>query len=121
VTLASNESGRFEIYVQSFKNPVAKWQVSTGGGFGPRWRADGRELFYIAPDGVIMAVPIVASPNGLQIEPGRPLPLFKTQISESLDRSNAVTADGQRFLVTVPVETASSPITILLNWSGSAK
>ena len=58
VAYHSNESGRHEVYVQPFPGPGGKWQISTSGGIEPRWRRDGKELFYIAPDGKLMAAPI---------------------------------------------------------------
>ena len=60
VAYQSNESGRYEVYVQPFPGPGGKWQVSTDGGIAPRWRRDSKELFYIAPNGKLMAVPIRA-------------------------------------------------------------
>src|SRR5262245_42080692 len=71
VAYPTNESGRFEIVVQPFPEPTGKWQVSTGGGTAPRWRADGRELYFIAPDGKLMAAPVAAS--GLTFQAGTPV------------------------------------------------
>ena len=59
IAYESNESGRFEIYAQSFPDARSKWQVSTGGGIFPRWHPGGKELFYVAPNGRLMATPIV--------------------------------------------------------------
>ena len=60
---ASNESGRYEIYVRTFPEAGGKWQVSAAGGMQPRWRRDGRELFYVAPDTRLMAVPLRLTPE----------------------------------------------------------
>src|SRR5207248_11172645 len=62
IAYASNESGRYEIYIRSFAAAGTKRQVSTGGGLQPRWRRDGKELFYVAPDHRMMAVAIDAAP-----------------------------------------------------------
>ncbi|MCA1642389.1 MAG: protein kinase [Acidobacteria bacterium] len=77
VAYVSDESGRAEVYVQSFPAAGGKWQISTGGGDQPQWRRDGRELFYMAPDKTLMAVPIAA---GGSFEPGSPAALFATHI-----------------------------------------
>ena len=120
LTFLSAESGRAEIYVQAFPGPGPRARVSTGGGGQPRWRGDGRELFYRALDGTLMSVAMNA---GATIEPGAPRKLFSTKLpmDETLDEY-AVTADGQRFLVLVPLgEAAPSPITVVLNWTAGLK
>src|SRR5262249_35083715 len=71
----SDESGRSEVYVQTFPLSTAKWQVSAEGGSQPLWRRDGKEMFYIAPDGQLMAVPVS---TGVAFEAGTPKPLFRT-------------------------------------------
>lgn len=120
----TNESGQTEIVVQPFPEPGGKWQVSTSGGSQPRWRADGKELYFIAPDGELMAVAIVAS--GSRFEAGKPVPLFPTRIlSGSVGIVNkpqyAVARDG-RFLINQPVEeSTASSITLLLNWKPDGK
>jgi Tol biopolymer transport system component len=74
VAYASDESGTWEIYVTSFPGAAGKWQVSRGGGTEPRWQGDGKEIFYIAPSGMLMAVPV----NGESIfATGTPAPLFQ--------------------------------------------
>jgi hypothetical protein len=92
VAYVSNESGRDEIYVRPFVRagastptdgavggPAAgQWQVSTAGGNFPRWRADGKELYYIGPDGQLMAAPIAYA--GATLDPGAPVALFQTHI-----------------------------------------
>jgi hypothetical protein len=113
----SNESGQIDVYVQAFPGPGQKVRVSTDGGGAPRWRADGRELFYLKPDGMLMA----ASVNvGTTFEAGIPKPLFQTPIADvqlGLDQYD-VTADGQRFLVLQPTDrTNQTPITVVVNWT----
>ena len=83
IAYQSNESGRTEVYVQPFQGTGAKLAVSTGGGIAPRWRRDGRELFYIAPDGAMMAVTLHASVDGRTLETGVPVKLFVIQSSEA--------------------------------------
>ena len=80
VAFESNESGRYEIYVQSFPSPGAKRVASVGGGRQVRWAPGGRELFYVAPDGRLMSVLLTVRPDGQGIEPAAPVALFRTRI-----------------------------------------
>jgi hypothetical protein len=98
-----------------------KWQISAAGGVSPRWRHDGREIFFLAPDGTLMAVP-VSRAAGLSFEYGTPMPLFPTRVvgggSVSNNRPNYDVSRDGRFLVNQSVDEASaSPITVILNWS----
>ena len=113
----SDESGQLEIYVQNFPESGGKWQISTSGGGFPQWRGDGNELFYLGPDGNLMAVEIEA--DGDTPVAGIPQVLFPIYGPTLLQRSNyEVTADGQRFLVNAFVEDAvRAPITWVLNWT----
>jgi hypothetical protein len=88
--------------------------VSASGGGQPRWRRDGKELYYLAADGKLMAVNITA---GLKIDCGPPQELFDTglRMNPAADQY-AVTADGQRFLVLKPQEVVPTPLTVVLNW-----
>lgn len=108
----SAESGKGQVYVQSFPLSGAKWQISTNGGTNPRWRRDGKELFYLASDQKLMAVAV----NGEgTFQADVPKALFQTR--EVVGRYRyAVTADGQRFLVNTP-EASTAPITVVLNWT----
>ena len=116
VTYASDESGVWEIYVTSFPGAAGKWQVSRGGGTEPRWRGDGKEIFYIAPNGMLMAVPV----NGESIfATGTPAPLFqihgRAPISSTDVFTYDVAKDGKRFLVNRYVKPEHvAPLTILL-------
>ena len=114
VAYFSSESGNNEVYVQPFPTRGPKVQISVGGGTFPRWRRDGREMFYVAPDNRLMAVPIRW--NGTRIEPGSPRPLFSAQLGLGYQPSS----DGQRFLVLQQVAEAS-PITVILNWKPPAR
>ncbi|HEU5254550.1 MAG TPA: hypothetical protein VFU28_01080, partial [Vicinamibacterales bacterium] len=124
IAYQSNESGRFEIYVQPFAGRdgkgAGKWQISTTGGAQVRWRRDGRELYYIALDGQMMAVPVQLSPKGDAVEAGTPVPLFQTRVGGAVQsfarQQYVVSPDGQRFLMGNVVEQAGTPITVILNW-----
>lgn len=117
IAYVSNESGSYEVYVLPFPpGSGGKWQISTAGGFQPRWRADEQEIFYLGADGRVMAVPIRAAER---FEHGAPQPLFQTRLDTPAlinDRNYQATADGQRFLVTTPLGT-SAPIAIVVNWT----
>src|SRR5262249_4613573 len=116
VAYETNESGRYEIVVQPFREPISKWQVSTGGGLQPRWSPDGKELYYIAPGGKLMAASV--TPHGTTLEVGRPVELFPTRIaggSTPFKAQYAVSRDG-RFLINEVEQASLSPITLLLNW-----
>ena len=126
IAYTSNESGRHDVFVQSFTGaPGAagggKWQVSNGGGAQPRWRRDGKELFYLGPDRKLMAVEVK---GGATFESGPPRPLFQTQVPGLLDARNhyVASADGRRFLVITPLpDAAAAPITVVLNWTAGLK
>ena len=124
IAYASDESGRREVYVQGFAPDrvpavaVGKWQISGAGGDKPRWRKDGKELYYIAPDRKMMAVPVTLGPP---FQPGVAVPLFDTRVAGF--HSYDVSPDG-RFLLYSPTETeapASSPVTIVVNWQAGVK
>jgi Tol biopolymer transport system component len=116
---ASNESGRFEIYVQPFPGPGGKWQISTSGGTQPRWARGGKELFFIAPGGKIMSVEIQTSTI---VEAGTPQVLFSASLKNAPGPPYDVSSDGQRILLNRPIEEASSPpITLVQNWTALLK
>jgi Tol biopolymer transport system component len=119
VAYTSGESGREEIYVREFSlgsahgswDAAGKWLISNGGGTYPRWRGDGKELFYVGSDGKLMSVDISAKPI---FKAGAPRPLFELPPGFI---GGDVTADGTRFLIGVPVaQSASVPFTVVLNW-----
>lgn len=116
----SNESGRTEVYVQSFPVSGGKWLISSGGGSQPRWRGDGKELFYIAPDKKLMSVTVNA---GSTFETTTPAVLFITQVhSYNSPNRYVVSADGQQFLVNCPAgEVTRTPFAIVTNWASSLK
>ena len=104
--------------MQPFPGPGGKWQISTAGGTSPRWRADGKELFFIAANAKLMSVPVNTS--GTTFEAGPPVALFQTRIVTgglaALQTQYAVSRDG-RFLINTQVdESNTTPITLILNW-----
>jgi Tol biopolymer transport system component len=121
IAYQSNESGRFEIYVQPFPAQSGKVQVSTGGGTQVRWRRDGKEIFYIGLDQRLMAVPIRIDASHQSVEPSAPVPLFVTHIGGALQQGAPmqqydVSADGKQFLMNTVTEQAALPITVIVNW-----
>ncbi len=115
IAYASNESGRYEVYVQPFPGPGGKWQISVAGGSMPVWRRDGKEIFYLAADRKVMAVPVRI---GDAFEPGTPVALFEARLKDDPDRHYDVSADGQRFLLTTPLgDETAPPITLVQNWT----
>jgi eukaryotic-like serine/threonine-protein kinase len=120
VAYQSNESGRFEIYVQLFPGSATKQQISTSGGAQVRWRRDGHELFYIGLDGRLMSVPIRFSANGTTLEPGVASALFLTSVGDSGQdgrQQYMVSTDGQRFLMnTINQQARAAPIMVILNY-----
>jgi len=122
VAYQSDQSGRFEIYVQPFPEATSKIQISSNGGAQVRWARNGKELFFVALDGGLMAVPIVKQSNAV-LETGIPVALFVTHIGGAVagpqKQQYVVSADGQRFLMNTVVEDAPSPISLVLNWKGN--
>ena len=119
VAYTSNESGKFEVYVETVPRSDRKWPVSTGGGYEPRWRADGGEIYYLAEDRKLMAVSVGSGPSF-----GIPKPLFQTRVVHGVgtNRTHFVPSrDGQRFLVNMATDAVPSPITVVLNWVATLK
>ena len=119
VAYHSNESGRNEVYVRPFPGPGGVWQISAGGGMFPRWRADGKELYYLAPGNKLMAAAITAAPGTRPgaITPGQPAALFTANFARGTARPQYDVARDGRFLVNVELsDAATPPITLLQNW-----
>ena len=117
IAYTSNEGGQLDVYVQPFPEPGTKSQVSRDGGSHPLWRSDGKELFYLAADGTMMAVAIGAARS---LDAGVPHALFQTSASTlAPNQAYAVTKDGRRFLVNVRSResSAAAPLTVVLNWT----
>ena len=104
VAYQSNASGRYEIVVRPFPNKDPARTISRDGGRYPRWRGDGKELFFVSPDGTMMAAGFDAT-NG--VSQGVPQPLFPTQIRVGDNRPYAVDKNGQRFLLKVASRSAT--------------
>ncbi len=118
VAYTSSASGKWEIYVTSFPDAHGKWQVSNAGGTQPRWRGDGKELFYLAADGKMMAAPVTV---GGHFDSGAPESLFQANARERVAGSELVTydvtKDGQRFLVNTQLDQADTKsMMVILNW-----
>jgi len=121
VTYVSDKSGEYQIYVRPFPGPGEEWQVSSGiaaevgGGssIALKWRADGKEAFYLSADWQVMSVPVTTAPR---FQTGVPRPLFAVPPGSQFD----VTADGQRFLVNAPLQNSEAqPLNVVLNWNSS--
>jgi Tol biopolymer transport system component len=111
IAYESDESGEPEVYAALTEGGGGKRRLSPSGGRLPRWRRDGRELTYVAPNGLIMSIPVTAGSRG---EFGVPVPLFRV---ESVVENYDVSPDGTRFLVRMPAENSSeSPLRVILNW-----
>jgi eukaryotic-like serine/threonine-protein kinase len=125
VAYTSNESGREEVYVQSFPPSGAKFLISTGGGREPQWRKNGTELFYISENRTLMAVPLqLASSASKPVQVGQPKPLFRVPVLDTfiVGRSYEVGNDGQRFLMPALASgTTAPPLTVVLNWQTQLK
>jgi dipeptidyl aminopeptidase/acylaminoacyl peptidase len=116
VAYETNESGRFEIAVQTFPSPSGRWQVSVAGGTQPRWRADGKELYFIGGDDSMMAAPVTMTAGSFSSGP--PVALFAANVAPGAGADShqyAVARDG-RFLIVRPADSAPAPIILLLNW-----
>jgi WD40 repeat protein len=129
----SNESGRPEVYAVPFAPgpegapaipAVGKWQISTAGGTQPRWRGDGKEMFYMAPDGKLMAVEVkTSSPT---FERGTPQGLFESRsdvpATDAFRWGYVTSADGKRFLITTAGQGGEQPpLTVVVNWLAGSK
>jgi Tol biopolymer transport system component len=119
ITYATNDTGTYQIVVQSFPDPTGgKWQITAQGGVEPKWRRDGKELYYLAFDGKLMSVPVKTDRT---FEAGTPVPLFETPLSVNKiradrDRRYDVAPDG-RFLLVLPVQSSVPPVTAVVNWA----
>jgi Tol biopolymer transport system component len=117
VAFESDESGRVEVYLQPFPGPGPKRVISIGGGLQPQWAPDSRELFYVAADGQMTAVPLEVGPDAT-LEPGSPVPLFPSRIDNTVTggvaRNYVVSKDGT-FLLNQFVEQDRAPVTLILN------
>ena len=119
IAYASNESGQWEIYIAAFPSFNNRRQASNAGGMAPVWRADGKELFYLAPDGKLMSV---SFKGGAQPETSVPVELFQTRLrADHRYNQYTVTGDGQRFLMYEPVDDNDQPYYVVMNWMSLLK
>jgi serine/threonine-protein kinase len=111
---ASNNSGRYEIYVRPFPNTVAgQWQVSTAGGTAPLWARSGKELFFLGPDGALMRVPVEATATTWNA--GAPAKLLEPRYDiRGIGRSYDVSSDGQRFLMMKASGDSTAPQSVVV-------
>jgi hypothetical protein len=119
ISYTSNESGQYEVYVRSAGGTPGQWQISSGGGAFARWASNGRELFYFAPDGTLMATPITVKASTL--EPGASTSLFRAHIVGGGTDMNMgiqfdVSRDGRFLINTLQEDVGAAPITLLQNW-----
>lgn len=115
VAYQSNESGRNEIYVRPFPGPGGQWQISTLGGTSPRWRSDGRELYFLAPDNKLMAA-AAAAQSGTFV-PGTPEVLFQAHPASGVNKPQYDVSHDGRFLINTELQdVVTEPIHLLLNW-----
>ena len=119
VAYQSDESGRSEVYLAAFPSFKEKRQVSHDGGCQPLWRKDGKELFYLSPDGKLMSVDLK---RGARTETGVPRTLFQIpgRVEPNWDQY-CVTGDGKKFIFLEPVEKAAKSFTVVLNWPARMK
>ncbi|MEP7273037.1 MAG: hypothetical protein ABI882_16170, partial [Acidobacteriota bacterium] len=119
IAYVSNESGNREVYVQTFPASGGRWPISAKGGDSPRWRRDGKEIFYVDPDAKVMAVEVK---TGSAFEAGIPKVLFDVGALRSTFRGGyAVTADGQRFLFVSRGEETDPSLAVVVNWTVELK
>ena len=130
IAYTSNETGRFEVYVQSFPPGAGKWQISNSGGSYSRWRRDSKELFYLDSNNSGRMFSVGINATGLKFESSVPRLLFDSRYNvlrfAHIGPSNAfaVSADGQRFFIPRPEsivngQGTNTPITIVLNWTAA--
>ena len=119
IAYTSDETGRNEVYVQPFPLSGEKWVISSGGGFLPQWRDDGKELFYVTTDGRVMSAEIKSDGafDDLVTKP-----LFQIDIKRAPGYPYAVAPDGSRFLINTPADANNPvPMTLVLNWPATLK
>lgn len=127
MAFTSDRSGVREVYVRPFPPGDGEWTISIAGGEQPRWRGDGKELFFEAADGKMMAVPVKAATGTKpSFEAGTPVALFDAHMAPSVNHNLLqydVTADGKRFLINTmnASEAASPPLTVVTNWNAGLK
>jgi Tol biopolymer transport system component len=117
----SDATGRFEAYITAFPGAGAKWQVSTGGGLSPKWRRDGKEVFFLDVSDNVLAVDVNTLGNTVRL--GTPHVLFHSAEGQTMQGgAYDVTADGKKFIVNdADVKEDSQPLTLVQNWTAELK
>ncbi|HKB71715.1 MAG TPA: protein kinase [Thermoanaerobaculia bacterium] len=120
IAYSSNESGRFEVYVQAFPEPGRKWQISTDGGGSPIWAPDGHGLYYVAADRKLMRVDVKTAPG---FDAGVPQALFPIALAPGRARNKIlISPDGKRLLIMGSANAgASTPMTVVLDWNAAVR
>jgi eukaryotic-like serine/threonine-protein kinase len=119
VAYTSNESGETDVYVTAYPSAQGKWRISSSGGSQPRWRADGRELYYLSPANQLMSVEVRTTETGLDVGP--PSLLFPISIVRAQGAQYVVSGNGTRFLVNTPVPADTTPaLHVVFNWTALA-
>ena len=121
IAYASDDSGRYEVYVQAFPDAKERWTISTDGGSQPRWSPNGRELLYLRRDGTLMSVPVETNPTFRQ---RTPVPLWKTNLAgvDPYRLDFVASVDGKRILVSTPIHEEDRPaIKVVMNWPALLK
>ena len=119
VAYTSNESSRFEVFVETIPRSDRKWAVSANGGYEPRWRGDGGEIYYLSEDRRMMSVKVDAGPSF-----GAPQPLFQTRVPAGVinNRTHYVPGrDGSRFLINMALDGQTPSINVIVNWAATMK
>ena len=122
VAYVSNETGNYELYVAPFPWTGAKWQISSGGGWAPRWARNGKEIFYQTA-GSTKTWAAEVDGHGPSFEVGAVHVAFDTtNLSPNISAAQyAVTSDGQRFLEITTGDTGRLPLTVIQNWTAEVK
>jgi eukaryotic-like serine/threonine-protein kinase len=119
VAYTSQESGRLEVYVTEFPGPRGKWQVSNNGGSEPRWRRDGKALFYWAADDTLTEAQVDAGGGQFRVNAIHPLFRVAMAVNHYGAPTYDVTPDGQRFIVNATTVPADQPLSVVTNWAAS--
>jgi len=118
VAYNSDESQRYEVFVARFPGAGGKHQISVAGGLNPRWRRDGKEIFYVGLDGRVMSAAVTIQGDALEV--GEVRPLFGS-VTAGFTYHYDVSADGQRFLILPPPPVSTEGVTVVQNWTAALK